>query len=272
MTRGIGLHDEDLRQALAPYREVEASERLRHAVAHPGARFRRSSARSRLVVGGVAAGLAAVLTVLLLITRDSSPSADVEAADLPLDVSRAREVMLADDLTVGLDELFDASEHDRLEALFREHGMELAIVEVPVNPDADGRVFSVTVTSGVAEHLPSGGYRLEPGARLEVAVGRADEAAGTAGLTLFEVFPEVEVAVDRDDPVATGQALEALGFQVRWVLIEGPGDGHDVEAPPSGTVVISVLGPEGQWTDIDPAIDTLMVEIATPEVAAELGH
>jgi hypothetical protein len=36
--------------------------------------------------------------------------------------------------------------------------------------------------------------------------------------------------------------------------------------------VISVLGPDGEWTDIDPAIDTLMVEIATPAVAQELGH
>jgi hypothetical protein len=56
------------------------------------------------------------------------------------------------------------------------------------------------------------------------------------------------------------------------VLIEAPGRGRDVETPPADTVVISVLGPEGEWTDVDPDIDTLMVEIAAPAVADELGH
>lgn len=71
---------------------------------------------------------------------------------------------------------------------------------------------------------------------------------------------------------ATGRALDQLGFRVRWVLIEAPGRGRDVETPPADTVVISVLGPEGEWTDVDPDIDTLMVEIAAPAVADELGH
>jgi hypothetical protein len=38
-------------------------------------------------------------------------------------------------------------------------------------------------------------------------------------------------------------------------------------------VVVSVLGPNGEWDSIDPFIDTLMVEVMTSREAREqLGH
>lgn len=44
------------------------------------------------------------------------------------------------------------------------------------------------------------------------------------------------------------------------------------DGPPAGTVIVSVLGPRGQMTDLDLRTDTLMVEIAAPAVAERLGH
>jgi hypothetical protein len=123
------------------------------------------------------------------------------------------------------------------------------------------------------------------GERVEVMVGRrarSDERVTTQGLTLFEVFSKVGQAIVRDDAVATGKALRALGFKVRWELIElNPNAGPDdpptkqtrIVEPSPGMVVLSVLGPNGEGDSIDPFIDTLMVEVVTSREAREqLGH
>ena len=111
---------------------------------------------------------------------------------------------------------------------------------------------------------------------------RPEERVTTQGLTLFEIFPKVEQAIIRDDAVATGRALRALGFKLRWELIElNPNAGPDdpptkqtrIVEPDPGMVVLSVLGPNGEGDSIDPFTDTLMVEVMTSREAREqLGH
>jgi hypothetical protein len=99
---------------------------------------------------------------------------------------------------------------------------------------------------------------------------------------VFEIFPKVKQAIVRDDAIATGQALRALGFKVRWELIElNPDAGPDdpptkqtrIVEPSPGMVVLSVLGPNGEGDSLDPFTDTLMVEVMTSREAREqLGH
>jgi hypothetical protein len=265
------VDDDDIRDAMAPYKQVKASERLRAAIAQPPGPSP-SAHRSRIAIGAVAATIAATVAVVAMLTISHPGPDELETRDERLDVSDAETVVFTDGTTVRSDELFDGANLERLRALFAEHGAELVIHERPVASAADGRVFTVTVPPGMADETEPGLIHLVAGGRVEVEVGRASATAGNAGLTLYEVFPAVEDAFDRDDPAATGEALEQLGFQIHWVLIEAPGQGHDVDGPPPGTVAISVLGPNGEWTDIDPTIDTLMIELATPAVADALGH
>jgi hypothetical protein len=205
----------------------------------------------------------------------------------PRDTAVARSFKLANGTVIGIEEFFDAKNFARLRQQFANAGATLVIDEIPVHDRAIGRVFSVQMGFGqppAADADPSG-VRVRAGERVEVTVGRRarpDERVTTQGLTLFEVFPKVEQAIVRDDAVATGRALRALGFKVRWELIElnpdaGPDDpptkGTRIVEPDPGMVVLSVLGPNGEWDSIDPFIDTLMVEVTTSrEVRAQLGH
>lgn len=272
MIGGTRVNDDDIRDAVAPYRLVKASERLHAAVIQPPGPSSSVQRRSRIPIGAGAATIAAAVVFVAMLTISRPGPVDVETRNRPLDISDAETVVFTDGTTVDSAELFDAANHDRLRALFADHGAALVIHERPVAPAVDGRVFTVTVPAGMADEVTPGLIHLNAGGRVEVEVGRGDAEAGEAGLTLFEVFPAVRAAFNRDDPVATGQALEQLGFQVHWVFIEAPGQGYDVDAPPPGTIAISVLGPNGEWTDIDPTIDTLMVELAPPAVAQDLGH
>jgi hypothetical protein len=84
------------------------------------------------------------------------------------------------------------------------------------------------------------------------------------------------------DAIATGTALRALGFKLRWELIElNPAAGPDdpvtkqtrIVEPSPGMVVLSVLGANGEGDSLDPFTDTLMVEVMTSREAREqLDH
>ena len=86
-----------------------------------------------------------------------------------------------------------------------------------------------------------------------------------------DALPEVAAAIDRDDPAATGRALERLGFRVRWMLItDNPARGRDgetptrwraVAAPPAGTEILSVAAADGSLT-VDPDTRELQIEVA----------
>jgi hypothetical protein len=205
----------------------------------------------------------------------------------PRDTAVARSFKLANGTVIGIEEFFDSRNFPRLRQQFANAGATLVIEEIPVHDRAVGRVFSVQLGAGqppAADADPSG-VRVRAGERVEVTVGRRarpDERVSTQGLTLFEIFPKVEQAIVRDDAVATGRALRALGFKVRWELIElNPDAGPDdpptkqtrIVEPSPGMVVLSVLGPNGEGDSIDPFIDTLMVEVVTSREAREqLGH
>jgi hypothetical protein len=205
----------------------------------------------------------------------------------PRDTAVARSFKLADGTIIGIEEFFDSRNFPRLRQQFANAGATLVIDEIPVNDRAIGRVFSIQMGFGQppAANADPSGVRVRAGERVEVTVGRRarpDERVTTQGLTLFEVFPKVKQAIVRDDAVATGRALRALGFKVRWELTElnpdaGPDDpptkGTRIVEPSPGMVVLSVLGPNGEWDSIDPFIDTLMVEVTTSrEVREQLGH
>jgi hypothetical protein len=205
----------------------------------------------------------------------------------PRDTAVARSFKLSNGTVIGIEEFMDAKNFARLRQQFAAAGATLVIDEIPVNDRAIGRVFSIQMDADrpPAANADPSGVRVRAGERVEVTVGRRarpDERVTTQGLTLFEIFPKVKQAIVRDDAIATGRALRALGFKIRWELIEpNPHAGPDdpvtkqtrIVEPSPGMVVLSVLGPNGEWDSLDPFIDTLMVEVTTSrEVRAQLGH
>jgi len=205
----------------------------------------------------------------------------------PRDTAVARSFKLSNGTVIGIQEFMDARNFPRLRQQFARAGATLIIDEIPVNDRAVGRVFSVQMgfDQPPAANADPAGVRVRAGERVEVTVGRRarpDERVTTQGLTLFEIFPKVKQAIVQDDAIATGKALRALGFKVRWELIElNPAAGPDDPAtkqtrivePSPGMVVLSVLGPNAEGDSVDPFTDTLMVEVMTSREAREqLGH
>ena len=205
----------------------------------------------------------------------------------PRDTAVARSFKLANGTVIGIEEFMDARNFPGLRQQFASAGATLVIDEIPVHDRAIGRVFSVSMNfdKPPAANADPAGVRVAAGERVEVTVGRRarpDERVTTQGLTIFEIFPKVKQAIVRDDAIATGRALRALGFKIRWELIElnpdaGPDDpptkGTRIVEPSPGMVVLSVLGPNGEGDSLDPFIDTLMVEVMTSREAREqLGH
>ncbi len=115
--------------------------------------------------------------------------------------------------------------------------------------------------------------------------------------TVQEEFPEAWKAIDRDDPRATAAALDRLGMRVTWHLVKvnpdyepyepelgetftqeeldrmSPTTGGVVARPPAGTVIISVLGPNGneQLTTLQREQRRIGIEVIAAEDAAALG-
>jgi hypothetical protein len=204
----------------------------------------------------------------------------------PRDTAVARGFKLADGTVIGIEQFMDAGNFPRLRQQFARAGATLVIEEIPVNDRAVGRVFSVQMHADrpPAANADPSGVRVRAGERVVVTVGRrarADEQVTTQGLTIFEIFPKVKGAIVRDDAIATGKALRALGFKIRWELIElNPDAGPDdpvtkqtrIVEPSPGMVVLSVLGPNGEGDSLDPFTDTLMVEVTSREARERLGH
>jgi hypothetical protein len=205
----------------------------------------------------------------------------------PRDTAVARSFKLSNGTVIGIEQFMDPGNFPQLRQQFARAGATLVIEEIPVHDRAVGRVFSIQMDadrSPTANADPSG-VKVRAGERVEVMVGRRarpDERVTTQGLTLFEIFPKVKPAIVKDDAVATGTALRALGFKLRWELIElnptaGPDDPATKQTrivePSPGMVVLSVLGPNGEGDSVDPFTVTLMVEVMTSREAREqLGH
>jgi len=85
--------------------------------------------------------------------------------------------------------------------------------------------------------------------------------------TVEEALPQVAAAIDRDDPAATGRALERRGYRVDWVLItdrvggESPTRSRPVASPPQGTEILSVLNQKG-GNAVTPKTRDLQIEVA----------
>jgi hypothetical protein len=268
----------ELRRASAPDTPQFQAELGRWLAASTRQTTRQAGRRSRRRVAMLAlAGLVALGLVVAVPVLGPQPR----------DTAVARSFKLSNGTVIGIEEFFDAKNFARLRQQFAAAGATLVIDEIPVHDRAVGRVFSVQLGAGQppAANADPSGVRVRAGERVEVTVGRRarpDERVTTQGLTLFEVFPKVEQAIVRDDAVATGRALRALGFTVRWELIElNPGAGPNqpptkqtrIVEPSPGMVVLSVLGPNGEGDSVDPFTDTLMVEVMTSREAREqLGH
>ncbi len=86
-----------------------------------------------------------------------------------------------------------------------------------------------------------------------------------------DALPEVGAAIDRDDPAATGRALEKLGFRVEWVLItdnpdralegQNPTRWRVVATPPDGTKILSV-GNRDHGLTTGPDTRDLQIEVS----------
>jgi hypothetical protein len=267
----------ELRHVSAPDTPQFRAELDRWLAASTGQSTRPAAGRGRRRVAMLA--LAGLVAVGLVAVPVLGPR--------PRDTAVARSFKLSNGTVIGIEEFMDAKNFARLRQQFAAAGATLVIDEIPVNDRAIGRVFSIQMDADrpPAANADPSGVRVRAGERVEVTVGRRarpDERVTTQGLTLFEIFPKVKQAIVRDDAIATGRALRALGFKIRWELIEpNPHAGPDdpvtkqtrIVEPSPGMVVLSVLGPNGEWDSLDPFIDTLMVEVTTSrEVRAQLGH
>ncbi len=138
--------------------------------------------------------------------------------------------------------------------------------------------------------VPETGARGEPDDRIESCV----EGADAPGYTFdpadnVKGSSEVRDAIRADDPSATGRALRELGYKVTWLHVrdnpnasaEVPQEGDplpgasegatlvtEVESPPAGTIVLTVMNNNG-FGRIPPPPAMLMVEVAKPGTA---GH
>jgi hypothetical protein len=195
-------------------------------------RLERDLARHRALQADMAA-VEAQLPRLLAATVGGPGDLAVRHPDPPRphDTAVARSFKLANGTVIGIEEFFDARNFPRLRQQFADADATLVIDEIPVNDRAVGRVFSVQMGSGAppAANADPSGVRVAAGERVEVTVGRQarpDERVTTEGLTLFEVFPEVEHAIVRDDAVASGRAA-GVGIQDSMVEVMTSREAHE---------------------------------------------
>ena len=251
---------------------------------------RGASGRRRLFVAAGAVALGAALAVLLAVDGLVGEDSRKEARAAPA-------LRFPDGKTVDLDEFFARNgDPGALKRRLAAYGIELEIRVRPVHPSAAGRVFSLESPPNarwderhrlVIERGLDGPIIVTVGR----AVSEAEAATTTEGLTIYEVFPELCEAIDPLDPLATEQALTARGFQVDWQLMKdnpkwrppkgppwkvdpypvppSPTIAKEVKSPPRGTQIISVLGPNGDYTSVSRSTKRLLIEISPP--GAKLG-
>jgi hypothetical protein len=94
----------------------------------------------------------------------------------------------------------------------------------------------------------------------------------------IERFPEAEAVIDPKNPVATGEALEELGIDVTWTLIEDapPGSGFPtketpLDGPLAGTEILGIFNEAG-GIEINENTRHLRIELAYPGSAILESH
>ena len=213
--------------------------------------------RIRLAAVAVVVGVALVLVLSPILQRN----------DVALAV-----VAFPDGTEIRIDPLFaldDEGALDDFERRLAEHGVVLVIDRIPVNVEADGRIYEIEFDAPLGPD-PSGTVIIPTdaaGAVIRVTVGVGDADAGISGLLLFEVYPELCRAIDPFDTSATEVALADQGVSVKWYLLVGVPDGTGggltqtkPTEPPEGKI-ISVLTAE--WSNLAPAQPptTLNIEV-----------
>lgn len=161
-----------------------------------------------------------------------------------------------------------------LRARVAPYGLKVRSQGRPVAPAAVGRVFGVQFPRR-ARFDSRGHMLLEPNSSGTIIVtrgrrARAAETASYSGLSLFEVLPQVQAAVRRENPRATLTALRQAGFEVKVKYVidnpdrrgaAGATGVKDVASPPAGTVVLAVTNAAGQ-NAATPTTRSLILEVA----------
>jgi len=162
------------------------------------------------------------------------------------------------------------------------YGLRVRVAERPVAPAAVGRLFGVQFPRE-ARFDRQQRLVLERGSRgtIIASIGveaRSGERVQTEGLSLYEVLPQVERVVRRDDPGGTLERLQKLGFSVAVkFVIDNPDRGgsgtgvKDVALPPEGTVVLSILNADGE-NAATPQTRSLIMEVAPADAEVARSH
>jgi hypothetical protein len=250
---------------------VDELERVLRAQVERRASQHRLVLRARWISVAVAAvALVLLLAILPTLLSDSgdrvetSTNGDRSARSAPSDPSES-DSSTSRFVIVDNDQIYDRANWANLRRELKAAGVTFTVTERPVAPAAAGRIFQVSHSPDDGEAPYSdpdhpGRYYLERGDTLTVVVGVPDdEAASTAGLTLFEVWPELCGAIVWEDPQATATSLQRLGFTVtKWTLItwngapgQGPTMAKTVAGPQPGTRILSVLVAPNSSLEVD---------------------
>ena len=188
-----------------------------------------------------------------------------------VDEARATGLVFPSGRTTELDVLSEREEFRMLRDEFAAAGVEFRIRFTPVEPPADGRVFSIQYPDG-ADVDDDGHLVVEEGlgGPVVILVGRASERAERgAGLPIYEAIPELCALVDPQDANQTARALRDAGFEVKIKVLQGPPLRDGLPAP--GTLVISLLDEHGRYTSVDPATKRLSMEVSDQEFEGHSG-
>jgi hypothetical protein len=96
----------------------------------------------------------------------------------------------------------------------------------------------------------------------EPARSGGERATAPVG-TIFSTNPELCELVVWRDPRETARRLRAASYDVHWEVVDLDEDRQPktVSAPPRGTVVLSVLAPDGSYEDVPPGLRQLSIEV-----------
>lgn len=230
----------------------------------------------------IAAGVVAVVAAPALATSDvfdfggNTPAAG-EPGGPPAVVSTPKKPTI-DVIATLIQPEGEAVLRDRVQP----YGFKVQMQERPVAPEAAGRIFGVQYPRrarfDAMNHLvPDRQYN----GTILVSIGRAStsQSDSTAGLSLYEVLPDVEAAINSDDPRATLKRLRELGFTVAVKFVVDNPDRSatartgvkTVAVPPLGTVVLSILNADGSNT-ATPQTRSLIMEVAPKNSAVARDH
>lgn len=227
-----------------------------HAAAITEARRRRRWWRRLALLGGV--GVAVAVPAVAATTGGFDFGGDVRLAGEPGGPPPVVTAPSPGQRAIDVFEVAgnDASGLPKLRAAVAPYGLRVRVRRRPVADAVVGRIFGVEFPRE-AQFDRRHRLVLERGmaGTIFVTVGVPSARPTTRGLTLFQVLPQVERAVDERDPAGTGERLRALGFTIVWKLVvDNPERRRDgapatgvktVPPPPPDTQILSVLGPGG---------------------------